>query len=267
MSDPGSSRRATGPKREGGARRVLRAADLKEITEARLSLANPGRPPDTARTLGFALDHARARAAVLSELDETALAAQLAGAGLDATWVTSAAGERDTYIRRPDLGRRLPDEAAGRLRDAGPADVALVLGDGLSATAVTLNGVAFLAALHGLLEDEGLHMRIVCARQARVALGDGIARALGAESVVMALGERPGLSAADSLGVYVTHRPLAETPDSHRNCISNIRAAGTSVATAARQTRDLLRAMRETGLSGVALNQHRAGPGLAAPDT
>ena len=134
--------------------------------------------------------------------------------------------------------------------------MARVLGDGLSATAGTLNRAGFMAALAGRLEAAGLRVSpVILARQARVALGDGIARALGAATVVIALGERPGLSAADSLGAYITHSPAAATPDSARNCISNIRAAGTPVEAAAEQATRLVLAMRRSGLSGVALSR------------
>ncbi|AHM04651.1 Ethanolamine ammonia-lyase light chain [Roseibacterium elongatum DSM 19469] len=179
--------------------------------------------------------------------------------------MVSRADTRDTFIRRPDLGRGLPDDAA--LGGLGPIDVALVLGDGLSATAVHLNGVAFIAALADRLAGIGLHTGpVVLARQARVALGDKIAGALGAETVVMALGERPGLSAADSLGVYITHRPRPETPDSARNCISNIRDAGLGVDAAADQTARLIEAMRATGKSGVALTRALSGAAALPPE-
>jgi ethanolamine ammonia-lyase small subunit len=234
----------------------LTRAEIRALTEARLTFGARGRALDTDGALGFALDHARARAAVLAELDIAALTAGLERAGLAHHVVTSLAATRDTFVRRPDLGRRLPEEAGAALPRTGEIDVALVLGDGLSATAVQLNGVAFIAALAVRLQAEGLRSGpVILARQARVALGDDIARAMGAGTVVIALGERPGLSAADSLGVYVTHRPAPRTPDSARNCISNIREAGTGVAEAADQTLALIRAMRRLGQSGVALSQ------------
>jgi ethanolamine ammonia-lyase small subunit len=205
-------------------------AEIRALTEARLTFGRRGSAVDTAGALAFALDHARARAAVEAELDLPTLAAALDRMGLAHRVVTSAAGDRATFIRRPDLGRRLAPAEAAALAGGAPCDVALVLGDGLSATAVALNGVAFLSALADRLGAMGLHLSpVILARQARVALGDGIAQALGATTVVMALGERPGLSAADSLGVYITHLPRPDTADSARNCISNIRAAGLPV--------------------------------------
>ncbi len=241
-------------------------AALRALTQARLTLGARGGALSTAERLGFALDHARARAAVLADLDLPALGATLERLGLSHRSVTSAAGDRDSFVRRPDLGRRLTEDGAAALAGVGPVDVALVLGDGLSATAVMLNGAGFMAELAGLLGRMGLRLSpVILARQARVALGDGIALALGAQTVVMALGERPGLSAADSLGVYITHRPLAQTPDSARNCISNIRDAGTSVTDAADHAARLIAAMRASGLSGVALSQAITAGAIGGP--
>lgn len=232
---------------------------IRALTEARLTFGPRGRAVATPEALAFALDHARARAAVAAELDLPALAGALDRLGMAHRTVTSAADDRAGFIRRPDLGRLLPEDQAARLAGLGPFDVALVLGDGLSATAVALNGVAFLAALSDRLAAMGLRLSpVILARQARVALGDGIAQALGASTVVMALGERPGLSAADSLGAYITHLPRPDTADSARNCISNIRAAGLPVTEAADQAARLIAAMRATGRSGVALSRAMA---------
>ena len=236
------------------------AAAFAQITQARLTLGRRGVALPTQAALTFALDHARAREAVTSELDIAAIGTALGNAGLAFQAVPSAAPDRDAFIRRPDLGRRLPDAAAEDLAQYGPVDVALVLGDGLSAVAVALNGAAFMRVLCGALDARGLRVSpVILARQARVALGDGIAVALQAKTVVMALGERPGLSAADSLGIYITHMPGPDTQDSARNCISNVRDAGLSVDVAADQTAALIDAMRAAGRSGVALNRMSSG--------
>jgi ethanolamine ammonia-lyase small subunit len=241
---------------------------IRALTEARLTAGPRGRALATRASLGFALDHARAREAVAAELDVAAAERALAGAGLETRAVTSAAGTRNTYIRRPDLGRILPEAEARALAGAGPCDVALVLGDGLSGIAANLSGPAFLAALAKRLADAGLIPGpVILARQARVALGDPVAMALGASTVVVALGERPGLSAADSLGVYITQAPRIGTLDSARNCLSNIREGGTPIAEAADRAAALIRAMRQLGRSGVVLSQEIAAGTLAAPET
>jgi len=199
----------------------------------------------------------------MAELDMARIAGHLDEAGLEHRSVTSAAATRDAYIRRPDLGRTLPGAEAERLAGAGPVDVAIVLGDGLSGIAANLAGPAFVTALATRLSAAGLsHGPVVIAAQARVALGDPVAMALGAQTVVVALGERPGLSAADSLGVYITRAPRIGTPDSARNCLSNIREGGMDVETAADRAMALIRTMRRIGTSGVALSQHIAGAGL-----
>lgn len=244
----------------------LSPGDIAALTQARLTFGPRGRALDTGTTLAFALDHAMAREAVQSELDIAALGASLAAVGLDHQVVTSAAETRETFVKRPDLGRRLHRASRQTLVAADPVDVALVLGDGLSAIAVALNGVAFLDALATRLRAAGLsHGPVTIARQARVALGDDIALALKARTVVMALGERPGLSAADSLGAYITHAPQPQTADSARNCISNIREAGLGVEAAADEAMRLITAMHQLGQSGVVLSQSLAKGGL--PET
>jgi ethanolamine ammonia-lyase small subunit len=240
---------------------------IRALTEARLTAGPRGRALATRASLGFALDHARAREAVAAELDLDRARSALQAAGLGTRTVTSAAGNRDTYIRRPDQGRILPDAEAETLRGAGPCDMALVLGDGLSGIAANLSGPAFLVALAARLAEAGLIPGpVILARQARVALGDPIAAALGASTVVVALGERPGLSAADSLGVYITQGPRIGTPDSARNCLSNIREGGTGIDDAAERAVALIRAMRQLGQSGVVLSQKIASGALAGPE-
>ena len=237
--------------------------DIAAITEARLTFGPRSRALDTGAALRFSLDHARAREAVMAGLDTERITGLLAEAGLDHRSVTSAAATRDTYVRRPDLGRTLPEEEAARLAGSRPVDVAIVLGDGLSGIAANLSAPAFVTALAARLSASGLsHGPVVIAAQARVALGDPVAMALGARTVVVALGERPGLSAADSLGVYITQAPRIGTPDSARNCLSNIREGGMDVETAADRAMALIRTMRQIGQSGVALSQHIAGAGL-----
>ncbi len=245
----------------------IKRQDIAALTQARLTLGPRGRAIDTATSLQFSLDHARAREAVLSELDVPAIQHALTQSGLDSRTVTSTAGTRDAFIRRPDFGRRLPQAERDLLGAEDPVDVALVLADGLSAIAVALNGPAFVIALSQRLLARGLNIgKVICARHARVAVGDDIAAALGAETVVIAIGERPGLSAADSLGVYITQHPTAMTQDSARNCISNIREAGTTVTDAALQAEQLIVAMRQTGLSGVALSTSLASKVLPRSD-
>ncbi|MEO0344182.1 MAG: ethanolamine ammonia-lyase subunit EutC [Pseudomonadota bacterium] len=228
-------------------------AKIQAITQARLELGQRGQALSTRKSLGFALDHAKAQAAVHSHLERSTIQSQLTDEGIPTRSVSSAATSRDAYIKRPDLGRILSKGQVQELPKAG-YDIALVLGDGLSAIAANLNGPSFVKGLWDALDELGLKSApVVLAEHCRVALGDQIANAMNAEIAIVALGERPGLSAADSLGVYVTYEPSERTQDSARNCISNIREAGLPVGEAIAQTVALVAAMRSQKRSGVGL--------------
>lgn len=221
-------------------------AALRSMTAARVAMGRAGGAQPTAAQLAFALDHARAREAVWSDMNLPALRDAFAGYPLGE--VSSAAETRAEYIRRPDLGRRLPEGA--EVPPAGPGGLVIVVGDGLSATAVDANAARVVNALQALRPHPA---PVVLATRARVALGDEIAVAAGAEAVVVLIGERPGLSAADSLGAYITWAPAKGLPDSRRNCLSNIRAGGLDPEEAAHRIAALLAQMKRAGISGVTL--------------
>jgi ethanolamine ammonia-lyase small subunit len=222
------------------------AIDLKRYTPARVGLERAGDSVATAELLRFQLDHARARDAVYCELDTMAITAPH-------TLVRSTAGNRATFLRRPDLGRRLAPESRGQLA-AGHYDAAIVIADGLSAPAVHHHAMPLLEALLPRLTDWQL-APLTVALQARVALGDEIGEALGAAMVVVLIGERPGLSSPDSLGIYLTWGPRAGRTDAERNCISNVRTEGISYALAAHKLHSLMEASRTRRLSGVGLKE------------
>lgn len=234
-----------------------RRLDLKEMTDARVSLGRHGAGLPTQAQLSFLLDHARAREAVWTSVDRAALADRFNRIGLPVTKVDSMAGDRSIYVRRPDLGRLLTAEATDRLRQAGAGkgyDIAIVVADGLSSSAVELNAVPLIEVLGPKLGELGLTLApIVLASQARVALGDPVGQALGAKLAIVLIGERPGLSAADSLGAYVTYGPKPGNPDSGRNCVSNIRDGGLAIREAGEVISGLVRDMMKTRVSGVAL--------------
>lgn len=234
---------------------------LRGLTQARIGLARTGDGLALKPMLDFQLAHARARDAVHRPLDVAAVAAALPAPPLV---VASAAPSRAEYLQRPDLGRRLTDADRDRLPATG-ADVALVLADGLSSKAVEAHGAAMVAALTGRLGDLAL-APVVIATQARVAIGDDIGAALGARLVVVLIGERPGLSSADSLGLYLTFMPKPGRRDSERNCISNIRPPeGLGYDEAADLATFLIREALRLKLTGVALKDTRADV-LAGPD-
>jgi ethanolamine ammonia-lyase small subunit len=197
----------------------------------------------TGELLRFSLDHARARDAVYEPLDPASL-------GVPHVLVRSAAPDRATYLRRPDLGRRLAGDA--RL-DPGDYDAVLIIADGLSAPAVHHHAAPLLEALLPKLSDWRLAPLCV-ALQARVAIGDDIGAQFGARLAVVLIGERPGLTSPDSLGIYVTWDPRPGRTDAERNCISNVRTEGLSYAAAAELLCLLMNAARAQRVTGVSLN-------------
>ena len=229
-------------------------AELRRFTAARIALPRSGASLATAPLLEFRLAHARARDAVHAPFDPAQLCGALAPLGLPVLSVASAAQDRQQYLMRPDLGRRLADgDAALLAAHAGSGyDVAFVVADGLSARAVTTHAQPLLAQTLPRLDNWRI-APLVVARLGRVALGDAVANALGAEIAVMLIGERPGLSAPNSMGAYLTFAPTPQTSDAERNCISNIRPEGLPYTDAAVKLVHLLRAMRARRLSGVGL--------------
>ena len=230
---------------------------LRALTPARIALGRAGTSLPTAPHLGFQLDHARARKAVHHGLDGAALAESLTPTGLELITLTSAAEDRAIYLQRPDLGRRLSDASRAQLAARAPGegcDLAFVIADGLSALAIEENAAGFLSVMLPLIRAAGWSLGpLVLASQARVAIGDEIGAALGARQVVVLIGERPGLSSPDSMGLYFTHAPRAGLTDEARNCISNVRRAGMSWQEAAHKLWFLLGEARRRDLSGVAL--------------
>jgi ethanolamine ammonia-lyase small subunit len=228
---------------------------LRQLTAARIGLARTGASLATAPLLDFRLAHSRARDAVNEPLDAARLAAALAGLSDPVLAVVSAAGTRSDYLLRPDLGRRLAADAEATLAPhAGRYDVVLVVADGLSARAVQSHAQPVLARVIERLRAEAWQIApLVIVRHGRVAIGDAIAMALGAECAAILIGERPGLSAADSMGAYLTFKPHAHATDADRNCISNIRPEGLGYAEAAFKIAHMLGAMRTARLSGVRL--------------
>jgi len=224
-------------------------ARFRGATRARIGLGRAGDGLTTRDLLDFQLAHARARDAVHSVPDFARLVAELG----ETVEVRSAAGDRAEYLRRPDLGRRLSLESRNAL-PSGPWDLVIVVADGLSAIAVNDHAVATVSAVRGLLPDWQIGP-IVMARNARVALGDEIGAAMGARLCAVLIGERPGLTVANSLGIYLTWEPRRGRKDAERNCISNIHGDGLSYRQAAEKLVWLAREARLRGLTGVMLKE------------
>lgn len=240
-------------------------SELKALTSARVGLTEPGAALPTQDVLELHEDHARAQDAVRAQFDPDSLLATATALGLAGVPVTSRAESLSTYLERPDLGRRLSDASrsdldqmgADRDEDGSP-DVVVVVGDGLSSTGINRHGADLVAAVVEFLRDAGASVGpLVVAKHARVALGDEIGAVLGAKVVVMVVGERPGLSAADSVGAYLTYAPRVGRTDAERNCVSNIRPGGLAISDAG---------ARIGAITMLALSQKRTGIELNVSD-
>jgi ethanolamine ammonia-lyase small subunit len=229
-------------------------AHLRRATTARIALGRTGDSLPTQRVLEFALAHARARDAVHAHLDIGSLIAQFGEP--TPIVVQSQAETRAEYLQRPDLGRRLAPESLALLHP-GSYDAALVLADGLSAEAVQAQGAALAKLISA--SSAWRFAPPVIAQQARVALGDEIAEALGTLLIVVLIGERPGLSASDSLGAYITYAPkVGFSKDASRNCISNIRPDGLSLEDASRRILAMIALAQKLKCTGTLLKEDEA---------
>ncbi|MEN3290070.1 MAG: ethanolamine ammonia-lyase small subunit [Bradyrhizobium sp.] len=232
------------------------------MTPARVGLGRAGVSLPTKALLEFTLDHARARDAVHAGFDRAGIVSGLQVLGLPALEVRSKAGSRRDYLKRPDLGRTLDGESRQRLAGAGngSCDLAIVIGDGLSPAAVNAHAVALIRSLVPQLAGDGIKIgHALVASGARVALGDEIGAILGARMMIMLIGERPGLSAPDSLGAYLTFAPRPGRTDAERNCVSNIHGAGLGYDEAAYRIAWLVREGLARKISGVALKDESGG--------
>lgn len=236
---------------------------LRPLTPARIALGRAGASLPTGPVLAFQLAHARARDAVKHQPDLAAIAEELSRAGIPSLRVQSQVESAEQYLKRPDLGRRLREkdaESLARLAEPGGADAVLVIADGLSGLAVERHAVPLATLVTARLAASGWRTGpVVIARFGRVAIGDEIGERLGARLAAVLIGERPGLSSPDSLGVYLTWAPRVGRTDAERNCLSNIRPEGLAIAPAADKLVWLMNEARRRQLSGVDLKEDADG--------
>jgi ethanolamine ammonia-lyase small subunit len=229
---------------------------LKSHTRARIAIGRVGSSLPTKEVMNFGLSHAMARDAVHLALDVDALENEISAQNFSTIRVKSMATDRATYLLRPDWGRRLSEQSLAQLNNLNstkPIDFLIVVGDGLSSLAVSRHVAPLLAELRNQLPKEWSADRVVIASQARVAIGDEIGQALNAKIVAMLIGERPGLSSPDSLGIYLTYNPKLGLSDADRNCISNVRPEGLQYAAAAKKLVWLAKEAMRLKVTGVAL--------------
>lgn len=232
-------------------------SSLRQFTHARIALGRSGNSLPTAPLLAFNLAHAQARDAVHHPFETKSLHDQLVVHGFTPVDVQSRAQDRQQYLQRPDLGRQLGEKGRQTLQHAAAdsTDVVFVIADGLSALAATRHAIPLMQAICPQLTDWKIGS-VVLAHQARVALGDEIGQILRAQFVVVLIGERPGLSSPDSLGIYLTYAPQVGRSDAERNCISNVRPEGLSYTAAAHKLHYLMTHARRIGLTGVDLKDN-----------
>ncbi|WP_343667898.1 ethanolamine ammonia-lyase subunit EutC [Chitinophaga sp.] len=236
-------------------------ASLKAYTTARIALGRTGTAIPLKEVLDFRLAHAHARDAVYSALSVNVLQEQLQPFHLPVLLLHSKAVDRHEYLQRPDKGRQLDAESIALLKSTAAGylfkDVAIILADGLSATAMNINTQPLLEILIPLLKKAGLSLAPVCiVQQGRVASGDEAGEILKAKVTLMLIGERPGLSAADSMGAYITFAPKTGITDEVRNCISNIREEGLQYEVAAQKILYLIQEAIRLRLTGVGLKDN-----------
>jgi len=244
-------------------------AKLRRLTPARIALGHAGTSLPTAAQLDFQLAHAQARDAVHLPFDHAGLRDDLRARGHTSLLLHSAAADRHSYLARPDLGRRLDADAARQLhewadRQPQRPDLAIVIADGLSSLAVRRHGPPLLERLVPEFAAQDWSLAPICVvEQGRVAIADEIGELLGARMTLMLIGERPGLSSPDSLGLYFTFGPRVGLADARRNCISNVRLEGLSYEMAVFRLMYLMREASRRGLSGVELKDEAQ---IQAPD-
>ncbi|MDX8129882.1 ethanolamine ammonia-lyase subunit EutC [Methylomonas sp. OY6] len=230
---------------------------LRQFTQARIAQGRAGCSLPTAALLEFQLAHAAARDAVHQVWDVVTFAEGLESLDLEPLVLATPVASRAQYLQRPDWGRCLALASREHLmaRSRPSIDVALIVSNGLSSAALDTHGLPLLSAIVAAYRAAKLRLGPVClVPNGRVALADEIGGLLNARLAVIIVGERPGLSAADSLGIYLTYAPQVGNTDAERNCISNIRPpAGLSYSAAAAKLVYLSKQALQLGFSGVAL--------------
>jgi ethanolamine ammonia-lyase small subunit len=234
-------------------------SSLKNFTPARIALGKSGISVPSQEVLRFKMDHAHARDAVFSLLDIDELLVQLQLFNLPVYVLKSKAADKHTYLKRPDLGRRLHQDSMNLLNNLKDTsyDVCITITDGLSATAINNHCIHILSLLIPLLIDANINTAPVCVvKHGRVAVADETSSLLKTKLALLLIGERPGLSAHDSMGVYLTYNPRPGLTDESRNCISNIRPEGLPYQHAADKIFYLIKESMRLKLSGVWLKEN-----------
>lgn len=233
---------------------------LNKLTSARIALGRAGMSITTNTHLTFQLAHSQARDAVNLDLDFNALQNEFINHTFQSLLLNSKISNRAEYLQRPDKGRLLAQDSIADLEDYkkvnSKTDIAIVVVDGLSSFAIEHHALPFLQILIPELEKHNYTIAPICmVKQGRVAVGDHVGEILSAKMVVMLIGERPGLSSPDSMGIYFTYQPKIGATDADRNCISNIHSNGLTYDEAVQKVMFLIEESQRLQLSGVHLKE------------
>lgn len=224
---------------------------ILDATPARVAVGRAGTRYRTNTLLRFRADHAAAKDAVMSEVDEALIDK------LGLLKLKSRAESKVHFLQRPDAGRALSDESRRVVAEKLPRGQTLLMiyGDGLSASAINTNLEPFHRAVEAAVAARGLSVGAACfVRWSRVKVMDEICRTAESQSAVFVCGERPGLGFADSLSAYYMYRPASGIPtDADREVISNINPRGLDVKKAADQLADAIVRILRDKKSGVIL--------------
>lgn len=234
-------------------------ASLRSFTAARIALGRTGVSVPVQEALQFKMAHAHARDAVFSHIEKDKIFTALQFFQQPVFFLHSRATDRHTYLQRPDLGRRLNEASETKLINfkSRGYDICISIADGLSSTAVNMHALKVLHALVPLLQQLKLSIAPFCIiEQGRVAISDEAASLLKTKISLILIGERPGLTAADSMGAYLTYNPVVGLTDESRNCISNIRPEGLNYNIAADKIFYLVNECLRLQLSGVVLKDN-----------
>jgi ethanolamine ammonia-lyase small subunit len=234
----------------------LQRNELKKFTTARVGLSTSGVSLSTEEVLAFRLAHARAVDAVWVEWNATSIQEKLKSRGVESIIIESTATSRLQYVQNPHSGCELNGQSIEIVKAfKNEIAISIILADGLSPKAVEEQGCELITALLDELRSIGNQINpIFICRNGRVAIGDHLGEITKSKIAIVIIGERPGLTTHQSLGMYITLNPTASSTNANRNCISNIHHEGLSIEQASNECKQLIEKMLKHNISGYQLN-------------
>lgn len=221
---------------------IQRRSDLSQFSHARIGLQNAGGHLKTQDWLDFQVGFAQAKDAVVSTFDVNIIINWCENQNLNCLSLETQATRLQEFILRPDLGKKLSDQSAEILRKQVTSnDLSIIISGGLSPIAIEHHVIHLLTEFIPVIQKNKLTLApIMIFQRARVALGDDVNDCLKTKKTIMLIGERPGLTTPDSLGIYITPNAKMGCTDADRFCISNIHGRGMGYADANRKLCSLI---------------------------